>query len=429
MSLREFIYQHSRLSEVEDIHTMSGSDTSLSAHIHAQRRARASSIMRFHCSDWGSFSVVANLFATEERLNRVLEYAGESLANRLESLPSNIGCWSDFCAYVRHDYGDIAVSENETNYALTELDSLYALPQIRYWPSDSRTYFSLPTVFTRAFDSGEVNAGIYRLSPLDFKTMTVNWRTGSRVYNQWRLYAKSGLKMPVTVAMGVDPALTFAAMFPLPDVGAELPFWGFIRGSGQKILFNSDGLPTPVDAEVVIEGYVDPEQLIEEGSFANHTGFYTESVPCPVIHVSSIRACRDAIMPITVVGPPPTENGFLGSNVWQLLFVYIRRELPYLLNLICPEETSYLPVLILQVEAPETISEWYKRKSTIVQHSILKGVHTLILVDETSDISSSKLIYWHCMNLEKDSYVISNSGMRIVDGILWRYQGKRKVIE
>ncbi|MFO7831926.1 MAG: UbiD family decarboxylase [Desulfuromonadaceae bacterium] len=428
MSLREFIHQHRCLSEVVDIHTISVSDTSLSGQIYSQMQMRAPSIMLCHNADWGSFSVVANLFATEDRLNRVLEHGGESLSYRLDQLPSCIGSWSDFCAYLRRDYGDIEFSEIESDATFTELDSLYALPQIRYWSGDSRAYFSLPTVFTRDFDSGEVNAGIYRLSPLDSKTLSVNWRIGSRAYNLWRVYADRGLKMPVTVAMGVDPALAFAAMFPLPDVGAELAFWGFLRGGVQNVHFNNDGLPAPADAEVVIEGYVDPDLLLEEGSFANHTGFYTESVPCPVIHVSSIWARRDAIIPITVVGPPSTENGLLGANIWELLFVYIRRELPCLIDLICPAETSHLPVLIVQVQAPETIAEWITRKRAIQRHLILQRAHTLILVDDTSDISSSKLIYWHCMNLERDSYIISDSGMRIVDAVLWRYQGRRKVL-
>jgi len=217
-------------------------------------------------------------------------------------------------------------------------------------------------------------------------------------------------------------------MFPLPGVGTELAFWGFMRGSARALRYNSERLPLPMDAEIVMEGYVDPFQLHEEGSYANHTGFYTESVPCPVMHIDNIRARDDAIMPITLVGPPPTENALLGTTIWQHLFVYIRRELPFLLHLSCPVETAYLPVIILQVKSPKSVSEWTDRKRIIQQHSILRRVHTLVLVDESTDISTFKLIYWHSMNLGLESYFVADSGMRVVDGVLWRYQGKRKVL-
>jgi len=428
MSLREFIQQHRYLAEVSDIHAAVDPDVHLSALVFARMRKHSSSIMWFHELQGSAFSVVSNLFATRERLNRVLTHAGESLEKRLEQLPSSVENWTEFSAYIRQHFACIQTAESETEAEYIEIDSLYDLPQVRYWPGDSCAYFSLSTVLTRAFDSSEINAGIYRLSPIDARSMTLNWRSGSRAYSAWRLYADRGERMPLTVVMGVDPALTFASMFPLPAVGAELAFWGFIRGCPQRLAFSAEGLPLPRGAEIVIEGHVDPVNLHYEGSFANHTGFYTESVPCPVMHVSSIRARYDAVMPITVVGPPPTENALLGTAIWQLLFVYIRRELPYLLHLICPPETAHLPVVIIQVQAPKCLAEWKMRREIILQHSILKRVHTLVLVDEQTEISNSKLIYWHCMNLEKDSYAVSDSGLRVVDGVLWRYRGKRKVL-
>lgn len=428
MSLREFIYQHNAICEVADIRALVDPDTQMGEQIHAQMQKRNPAIMWFHNLAGTPFSVVANLFATQERLNRVLSYAGKSVAQRLEQLTSNVENWTTFCTYIRQKYPCVLESASASEVSCSEIDSLYDLPQIRYWSGDTSTYFSLPTVFSCDFDSDEINAGIYRLSPIDAKRLTINWRRGSSAYSTWQGYASRGERMPLTIAMGVDPALTFASMFPLPEVGAELALWSFIRGSSQRLRCNRDGLPVPEDAEIVIEGYVDPCQRHEEGSFANHTGFYTESAPCPIMHVNSIRARHDAVMPITLVGPPPTENTLLGSTIWQLLFVYIRRELPYLTHLICPIETANLPVVIIQTQAPTDVAVWEERKRVIRQHSVLKRIHTLILVDEKTDISNLKCIYWHCMNLETESYSLNDSPMRIIDGVLWRYQGKRKVI-
>jgi 4-hydroxy-3-polyprenylbenzoate decarboxylase len=428
MSLREYISQHRSLSEVDDICDVVDPDTQLGAQVRARMHNPPPPIMYFRNIEGTSFSVVANLFATTERLNRLLTQCDKSLSLRLEELPSSVVTWSDFCDYIRLKYACSQVFDSEESVILSEIDSLYDLPQVRCWAGDTRAYFPLPTVFTRAIDSREINAGIYRLSPINSRAMTLNWRRGSNAYKMWRNYANQGKKMPLTVAMGVDPALTFASMFPLPGVGTELALWGFIRGCAQRLRYNREGLPFPLDAEIVMEGYVDPYQLHEEGGYANHTGFYTESVPCPVMHIDNIRAREGAIMPITLVGPPPTENALLGTTIWQHLFVYIRREIPFLLHLSCPAETAYLPLVVLQVKSPKSASEWNDSRRIILQHPILRRVHTLVLVDENTDISTFKLIYWHCMNLGLESYFVADSGMRVVDGVLWQYQGKRKVL-
>ncbi|MCA1797039.1 MAG: UbiD family decarboxylase [Desulfuromonadaceae bacterium] len=429
MSLRNFIQQHRDCSEVEDIHTTVDPDLQLSAYVYAQMCANSvPPVMLFHKPGRDSFcSVVANLFATRERLSRLLSHAEKTLSQRLTQLPDVVHNWSEACAWMSQNYPCTQRSGATADAPHIELDSLYALPQIRSWSGDSRAYFSLPTVFTRTCDSAHINAGVYRLAPLDSRTLTLNWRRGSRAYALWRSYADKGARMPVTVALGADPTLTFAALFPLPEVGAELSFWSFIRGGAQELAFNSAGLPVPSESEVILEGYVEPHLIQEEGRFANHTGYYTESVACPLMHVSSIRARYAAIMPITVVGPPPTENALVGAAVWDLLFTLIRRELPELLRLICPPETAYLPVVILQVRAPSDAAGWDERRYAIEHNTMLKRAHTLILVDETTAISTPNLIYWHCMNLAHHDYAVMPDGMRVVDGVRWRYSGKRKV--
>lgn len=370
---------------------------------------------------------MVNLFATRNRLTRLLTSPEGSLTHRLYQLPSDIQNWSEFCSWVQVHYPCETLHDSGPNPRLIERDSLFDLPQIRYWSGDSSAYYSLPVVFTRTRDYARINAGVYRLVPIDSRILTINWRPGSNAYTLWRTYADKGERMPVTVALGVDPALIFAALFPLPEDGSELAFWGFIGGLGRKVILNNDGLPEGIEAEIVLEGYVDPETMHPEGHFANHTGYYTESVACPVMHVTSIRSRQAPILPIAVVGPPPTENALVGSMVWELLSIIIKRELPCLLNLVCPSETAFLPVIVMQIKSPTDASSWEELKLEILGHSILKRAHTLILVDETTDITRSNLIYWHCMNLELNDYSALPNGMRVVDGVRWRYTGKHRV--
>lgn len=429
MSLREFIHQCRLSSEVVDIHTPVDADAFLSALLCAHKQENSSvPIMLFHKIEGSSFSLVANLFGTNKRIDSVLSHANVPLVKRMQEMPSRIESWKNFCAYIRQEFTCAQVTASERRFEFMELNSLYALPQLRCWAGDSRPYFSLPTVFTRAYATGDINAGVYRLSPISPRSLTLNWRPGSRAYARWRAYADRDERMPISVALGVDPALTFASLFPLPDIGNELAFWGFVRNRAQSMELNAAGLPAPLCAEIILEGYVDSVKLHPEGSFANHTGYYTDSALCPVMQVDSIRVREAAIMPVTVVGPPPTENAMLGATVWKLLFVFIQRELPCLLHLVCPAETSYLPVLLLQVQAPRSFKEWGVIKHTIQQHSLLSRAHTLILLDQTADISDPKLVYWYCMNLHNHSFHVLKSGMRVVDGVAWRYQGKRRVL-
>ncbi|MFW6387183.1 MAG: UbiD family decarboxylase [Thermodesulfobacteriota bacterium] len=430
MSFRTFLQQHRDLSEIEDIHAEVDPELELSARVYTRiQRSASPPLMWFHSLKDCSCAVVSNLFGSKVRLVRILSCAGTSLHRRLAQVPASVRSWQQFCEYLQYDYspGESLYSENPPS--LTEVPDLRVLPWIRYWKGDSGAYFSLPVVFTRIHSSAEINAGVYRLSPIDARSLTLNWRPGCGAYTRWRQYAERGERMPVSVILGVDPRLIFAALFPLPSQGAELALWSFISGSQQNFGLNSEGLPVPYSSEIVLEGYVDPDRLHPEGSFANHTGFYTTSVPCPVMYVERIRARHDAIMPITVVGPPHTENGLLGAYVWELLFVFLQREFPFLCKLISPPETANLPLVVLQVEAPASPAEWGDMKKMLVSHPVLARVHTLILVDERTDTSDFMLIFWHCMNQDSRDYSVLHGGIRVVDGVRWRYSTRRKVMD
>jgi 4-hydroxy-3-polyprenylbenzoate decarboxylase len=429
MSFRTFLQQHRDLAEVEDIHAEVDLELELSARVYARIQKSASPpLMWFHSLKDNPYAVVANLFGSRIRTERILSCAGTDLHRRLELVPASVQSWQQFCEYLQHDYSPGESCDPENPASLVETPDLRALPWVRYWEGDSGAYFSLPVVFTRIYSSEEINAGIYRLCPIDARTLTLNWRPGSGAYTRWRQYADRGKRMPVSIILGVDPRLIFAALFPLPSQGAELALWNFICGTQQNFALNREGLPVPYSSEIVLEGYVDPDRLHPEGSFANHSGFYTASVPCPVMYIERIRARPDAIMPITVVGPPRTENGLLGAYVWELLFVFLQREFPFLCKLISPPETANLPLVVLQIEAPASPGEWEDMKKMLVSHPVLARVHTLILVDEGVNTSDSMLIFWHCMNQESQDFSVLHGGMRVVDGVRWRYSTRRRVV-
>lgn len=428
MSLRDYIYKKNQQTEVEDIYSVVDADIALSAQVYKHRCSSTQKLMWFHNVDGTTCSVVSNLFSTTAEIEKLLSCDGCLLSQRISALPANIHTWDDLCAYIRAEYAVLPIQSRDVDPTYNSLKSLYKLPQVRYWAGDSRAYFSLATTFSRAWEAEEINAGIYRLSVVGPRTLIVNWRPGSRAHTAWQGYATRLEKMPVTIALGVDPRLTFASLFPLPASGSELSFWGFMRAQRQQVCMNDAGLPIPSGAEVLLQGYVEPLQLRHEGSYANHTGYYTDSIPCPVIQIQEMQMRPDAIVPITVVGPPPTESSVLGSHVWKLLAVLLRRECPFILELVCPQETSHLPVLIIQVSTPKNTQEWELWREVILNHPILSRSHTLILIEESTAIANFSHLYWHCMNQGISCFSSPRPDLRVVDGVGWLFNGRRKVV-
>jgi len=189
------------------------------------------------------------------------------------------------------------------------------LPVLTTWPQDGGPFITLPLVITRDPVHGDLNMGMYRMQVLGPRTTAMHWqrhKTGARHFESAR---QAGQRLEVAVALGGDPALTYAATAPIPPVPGldELALTGFIRGRRVEVVKGvTVDLDVPAHAEIVLEGYVDPaEDLVTEGPFGDHTGFYTLPDLYPAFHVTAITMRDDPVYPATVVGPPPMEDAYL----------------------------------------------------------------------------------------------------------------------
>lgn len=186
-------------------------------------------------------------------------------------------------------------------------------PVLKCWPHDGGRYITLPMVHTIDPVSGKTNVGMYRMQILDSNRTAMHWqrhKTGANHFMEWN---KTGKKMPVSVTLGGDPVYTYCATAPLPENVSEYILAGFLRKKRINLVkCITNDLYVPEDADIVIEGYVDPkEDLIREGPFGDHTGFYSLSDLYPVFHVVCITHSRNAIYPATIVGFPPQEDAWL----------------------------------------------------------------------------------------------------------------------
>jgi 4-hydroxy-3-polyprenylbenzoate decarboxylase len=190
---------------------------------------------------------------------------------------------------------------------------LSMLPVLKCWPHDGGRFITLPMVHTKHPVTGSTNVGMYRMQILDSKTTAMHWqrhKTGANHFEAWK--QKRG-KMPVSVALGGDPVYTWASTAPLPENIDEYILAGFLRKKKISLVkCITNDLWVPYDADIVIEGYVDTsEEMVWEGPFGDHTGFYSLADWYPRFHVTCITHSEKAVYPATIVGIPPNEDAWL----------------------------------------------------------------------------------------------------------------------
>ena len=203
------------------------------------------------------------------------------------------------------------------------------LPVLKCWPHDGGRFFTLPMVHTKHPETGSTNVGMYRMQVLDKNTTAMHWqrhKTGASHFEAWK---SAGKKMPVSVALGGDPVYTYAATAPLPENINEYILAGFLRKKKVKLVrCITNDLYVPEDADIVLEGYVDPtEDLVWEGPFGDHTGFYSLADWYPKFHITCITHSDKAIYPATIVGIPPQEDAWIAKATERLFLLPVRMTL------------------------------------------------------------------------------------------------------
>ena len=240
-----------------------------------------------------------------EKVFNILTGSGDGIAGRIKSLTGLLRIAGFLpvksrkrgrCQQVIHSKPDLSV-----------------LPVLKCWPHDGGRFITLPVVNTYHPVTGKTNAGMYRMQVFGPDTAGMHWhrhKTGANHYEEWK---KTGKKMPVSVSLGGDPVYAWCATAPLPENINEYILAGFLRKKRVKLVkCITNDVYVPADADIVIEGYVDPgEPLVMEGPFGDHTGFYSLADLYPLFHVTCITHARDAVYPATIVGIPPHEDAFL----------------------------------------------------------------------------------------------------------------------
>ncbi|HOY30533.1 MAG TPA: menaquinone biosynthesis decarboxylase [Bacteroidales bacterium] len=230
---------------------------------------------------------------------------------------------------------------------------LSRLPVLTCWPHDGGPFITLPVVHTVDPNTGARNVGMYRMQVFGPDLTGMHWhlhKNSARHYNE---YKKLGKRMPVSVTLGGDPVYTYVATAPLPDGIDEYIFAGFLRKkkvSLVKCLTND--LEVPEDVDFVIEGYIDTsEELIAEGPFGDHTGFYSLQDEFPRFHITCITHRKNAVYPATIVGIPPQEDAWIGKATERIFLSPIRLTMqPEIIDMHMPVEGVMHNLVIIKIK-------------------------------------------------------------------------------
>jgi 4-hydroxy-3-polyprenylbenzoate decarboxylase len=200
------------------------------------------------------------------------------------------------------------------------------LPVLKTWGRDGGPFITLPQVITHDPNTGIRNVGMYRMQVFEKNLTGMHWhkhKTGARHFSE---YKKRGEKMPIAIALGGDPVLTYAATAPLPDNIDEYMLAGFLRKKKVKLVKAlTQDVYVPEEADFIIEGYVDPEEdFIWEGPFGDHTGFFSLADWYPKFHVTCITHKKEAVYPATVVGIPPMEDAWIARATERIFLTPIK---------------------------------------------------------------------------------------------------------
>ena len=215
--------------------------------------------------------------------------------------------------------------------------SLDRLPIIKCWPLDAAPYITLPQVFTHSLKTGQRNVGTYRLQKLDERTLAMHWQIHHDGAGHHREYRAAGAKMPVAVAIGGDPVMSYIGTAPLPSGIDELLFAGFLRKANVPMVkCKTIDMRIPADVDIVIEGYIEPDETCVEGPFGDHTGFYSLPEEYPVFHVTAITHRKKPIYQTIIVGKPPMEDCYMGKVTERIFLPLIKMQLPEVVDMNLP---------------------------------------------------------------------------------------------
>ena len=273
------------------------------------------------------------------------------------------------------------------------------LPIITCWPDDGGPYITLPLVITKDPESGIRNVGMYRVQKMDRRTTAMHWQRHKTGARHFELARRKGERLEVAVVLGGDPATIFSATAPLPPAIDEFIFTGFLRRRPMELVKAvTVDLEVPAEADIVLEGYVDPtEDLILEGPFGDHTGFYSLADMYPAFHITAVTMRREPIYPTTIVGKPPMEDYYMGHATERIFLPLTRLILPEVVDYHMPAEGIFHNLVFVSIEK-EYPGHAFKVMNGLWGLGQMMLAKVIVVVDKDVNVQDPAEAWWVALN-------------------------------
>ena len=333
-----------------------------------------------------------NLDALGRRIDAVLEMEKpDGLIDKLKMLPKLAKMAGIFPKTVSSGRcQDVVATGDDVDLSI--------LPVLTTWPGDAGPFITLPVVVTRDPVSGKRNVGMYRMQVFDKNTTGMHWHRHKGGAYHYHLAQKRGERLPVAVAIGPDPACTYAATAPLPEDIDEFLFAGFLRQSPVELVqCKTVDLQVPANSQFVLEGYVEPDERRREGPFGDHTGYYSLADDYPVFHVTALTHRKDAVYPATLVGPPPMEDCYMGKATERLFLPLIKKQLPEIVDMSLPLEGVFHNFCFVSID------KRYPGQTRKIMYAIwglgqMMFTKVIVVVDAGVNVQNTSEVLWRLGN-------------------------------
>jgi 4-hydroxy-3-polyprenylbenzoate decarboxylase len=309
----------------------------------------------------------------------------------------------------------------QTNVIEGDDVDLGKLPIQTCWPGDAGPLITWPLVITRGPEKERQNLGIYRQQVIGKNKLIMRWlshRGGALDFRDWQL-AHPGEPFPIAVALGADPATILGAVTPVPDTLSEYAFAGLLRGKKTDVAtcLGSD-LQVPASAEFILEGFIYPDEMAEEGPFGDHTGYYNEVEKFPVFTVERITHRKDPIYHSTYTGRPPDEPAILGVALNEVFVPILKKQFPEITDFYLPPEgCSYrMAVVTMKKQYPGHA----KRVMMGVWSFLRQFMYTKFVIVTDDDVNARDWndVIWAMttrMDPRRDTVIIDNTPIDYLD--------------
>lgn len=298
---------------------------------------------------------------------------------------------------------------------------LTRLPIMHCWPDDVAPLLSWGLTITKGPYKERQNVGVYRLQLLGKNKLIMRWlshRGGALDFAEWQ-QTHPNEKFPVSVAIGADPATILSAVTPVPDTLPEYAFAGLLRNSRTEVVKSlSNELDVPASAEIILEGYIDPNELVPEGPYGDHTGYYNEVEKFAVFTVTHLTRRKDAIYHSTYTGRPPDEPAVMGLALNEVFIPILQKQFPEIVDFYLPPEGCSYRIAIV------TIKKQYpghaKRVMMGVWSYLRQFMYTkfVIVCDDDINARDWKDVMWAIstrMDPHRDTTFIDNTPIDYLD--------------